>query len=270
MPHRRRSVGLLLLLLIVGTAAAAAKKRKKKAPPPDAATKTAMTHHQQGVMAHVQGDPDGAVSAFGRAIEAKPDFAYAYYRMGFVMEEVRKSTSSSAKEGAAGDGKRPPRKKPVKANPYDDAAAPAAFRAALAIDPSDEMAHIALGHALHDRARHGEAAAVFQGVTASVNPRSAQAYWGLGKVRADGIDEWDSDPDDPNDPSHCYEQAAKLQPAEFKPDGTRVRRVEPMTPEREERRDEEARERRQRVLQELKDGTRTMNVAGEADELRTS
>ena len=59
------------------------------------------------------------------------------------------------------------------------------------------------------------------------------------------------------------EQAARLQPAEFRPDGTRVKRVEPMTPEREEREEREARERRQQVLQELRDGTRSVNVAGD-------
>ena len=54
------------------------------------------------------------------------------------------------------------------------------------------------------------------------------------------------------------------QPDEFNADGTRVRRVEPMTPEREAQQEEEAKERRQRVLQELKDGTRTLNVAGDS------
>ena len=68
---------------------------------------------------------------------------------------------------------------------------------------------MALGQALQDRSRLDEAAAVFKGVTTSLNPRSAVAYWALGKVRAESIDEFDSDPEDPNDPSHCYEQAAK-------------------------------------------------------------
>ena len=71
-----------------------AKKKKKKrssSTPPTVEARKAMMHHQQGVMAHVHGDADGAIAAFQRAIDAKPDFAYAYYRMGFVMEEVRRA-----------------------------------------------------------------------------------------------------------------------------------------------------------------------------------
>ena len=95
-----------------------------------------MNHHQRGVMAHVQGDVKGALAAFTSAIETKPDFAYAYYRMGFVLEEQRKRRLDQ--------GKPPP-------PPADDALP--VFQAALRIDPSDEMAHFALGQALQDRAR---------------------------------------------------------------------------------------------------------------------
>ena len=47
-------------------------------------------HHQQGTIAHAQGDLKGAMDAFRRATDAQPDFAYAYYRLGFVMEEARR------------------------------------------------------------------------------------------------------------------------------------------------------------------------------------
>jgi tetratricopeptide (TPR) repeat protein len=251
---------LLTLALIALASGAKGKKRggKKKVPaasppPPDADTMAAMRHHQRGVMAHVQGDPKGAVAAFERAIDAKPDFAYAYYRMGFVIEEQRK-----AKE------QRKMKESPAATSPTAPDALPI-FRAALRIDPSDEMVHMALGQALQDRSRLDEAAATYKGITTALNPRSAVAYWALGKVRAAGIDEFDSDPEDPNDPSHCYEQAAQLQPDEFRPDGTRFRKMEPMTPEREEREEAEARERRQQVLKEWQDGTRSMNVAGDEE-----
>jgi len=47
----------------------------------------AMRHHQRGAMAHAQGDMQGALKAFRQAVEAKPDFAYAYYRLGFILRE---------------------------------------------------------------------------------------------------------------------------------------------------------------------------------------
>ena len=202
-------------------------------------------------MAHVQGDPKGAIAAFQQAIAAQPDFAYAYYRLAFVLEEQRhKRKPSSPRAEALGE---------------DEALR--AFRAAVALDPSDELARYGLGQALKERARHEDAAAVFEDITTSLNPRSAQAYWALGKVRAMGVDEWEADPEDPRDPSHCYEHAARLQPAEFMPDGTRVKRVEPRTPEREAAEEAQAHERRQRVLRELSDGTRSLklNVAGDEE-----
>ena len=236
----------IVLLVIVEPSVHAKKRQKKKmsagaAAAPSGVEAEAMRHHQQGVMAHVQGDPKGAVAAFRRAIVAKPDFAYAYYRIGFVLEEQRRR-----KKVAAAPDQR-----------HDEALL--SFRAAATIDPTDEMARFALGQALQDRERHDEAAAIYEDITTTLNPNSAQAYWALGKVRAVGIDEFDSDPDDPRDPSHCYEHAARLQPVEFQPDGTRVKRVEAKTPEREQREEREARERRQQVLAELRDGTRKLN-----------
>ena len=252
---RRTWTLALLLLMLVGDADAARKRRKRKAandasltPPPEQSE--AMRSHQKGVMAHVQGDPKGAIAAFKRATSLKPDFSYAYFRLAFVLEEMRQRSKQTRKE--ADDDE-----------PLADDEALRAFRTAVALDPVDEMSQYSLGQALQHRDRHDEAASVFEGITGSLNPKSAQAYWALGKVRAKGLDEWDSDPEDPKDPSHCYEHAARLQPAEFQPDGTRIKRVEPMTPEREEREEREAREKRQQVLRDLNDGTRSLNVAGE-------
>lgn len=238
--------GLLVGLLLLSPVTLGKKpaKRKRKAsgptPPPSADHMAAMSHHQRGTMAHVQGDVKGAIAAFRAAIEVKPDFAYAYYRLGFVLHELRSAHPERVSED------------PVPA-----------FRAAIAIDPKDEMAHYSLGQALQDDERLSEAAAVFEGITTKLNPRSAQAYWALGKVRAKSVDEFDADPDDPMDPSHCYEQAARLQPEGFKADGTRVRKIEPRTPEVEEREKEETKARRERVLAELKAGTRTFKYADE-------
>ena len=224
-----------------------------------------MRHHQRGTLSHAQGDLAGAITAFQHAISAKPDFAYAYYRLGFVMEERRsarkeragKGSASAATVGELGQAAAAAAATTSEGTREDEAVQ--AFRSAVALDPADEMSRFALGQALKDRGRHDEAAAAFEHITVSLNTRSAQAYWALGQVRAIGVDEWDSDPDDPRDPSHCYEHAARLQPTEFRPDGTRVKRVEPRTPESVEREEREARERRQRVLQELRDGTRKMN-----------
>lgn len=263
------ALAVLALCLLQAPQALCAKRKKKarktappSAPsPPDPASAVAMKSHQEGVMAHVQGNPKGAIAAFRRAIASKPDFAYAYFRLGFVLEEERKrheqqqqtkkGTQTAAPTSGVADG--------------DSGEALAMFRAALALEPSDEMSHTALGQALHERGRHAEAATVYEHVTVSLNPTSAQAYWHLGQVRAVGVDEWESDPDDPHDPSHCYEHAARLKPDEFRPDGTRVKRVTPKTPEAEEKEEKEAKERRQRVLQELQDGTRKMSVAGDVE-----
>ena len=81
----RLTVPFVLLLLLLAAPAAAKRRRKKKSQPVN--DPVALGHHQRGVMAHVQGDPEGAVSAFRRAIDAQPDFAYAYYRLGFVLQE---------------------------------------------------------------------------------------------------------------------------------------------------------------------------------------
>lgn len=267
---RAATLTVLLLVLIEGGMAAKKKRRKTSdpSPLPSGADALAMSSHQRGTMAHVQGDIKGAMRLFREAIAHKPDFAYAYYRLGFVMHEQRQLRPERAHEDpvpifrcahtrsaqAGGDS-----------SPCVCICQPTgpAHRAALALDPSDEMVHYALGQALQDSDQHSEAASVYEGITTSVNPRSAQAYWALGKVRAKGVDEWDSDPDDPNDPSHCYEQASRLQPGEFMPDGTRVRRLEPMTAEREAREAREARERREKVLDDLREGRQTLKYAAE-------
>ena len=70
--------------------------------------------------------------------------------------------------------------------------------------------------------------------------------------------------EDEADPTQFYERAAALRPDEYGADGSRIRRVEPNTHEREERLDREGRERREAFLQGMKDGTRTVNYAESA------
>ena len=235
---------LLVLLSLLGAPLGEAKKKRSKRESTDTRDPThnalAMSHHQRGTMAHVQGDLKGAVRSFRDAIAVQPDFAYAYFRLGFVLNELHKQRPGQ----------------------HTDDPVPV-LQTALALDPKDEMVHYSLGQVLQERGRHTEAADVFETITSTINPRSAQAYWALGKVRAKGVDEWEGDPDDPLDPSHCYEQASRLRPDEFGADGSRTRRVEPMTPEREEREQREAQERRQRLLREMQDGTANLNYAME-------
>ena len=126
------------------------------------------------------------------------------------------------------------------------------------------MAYQALGQALKDRTRFTEAAHVLHTVATQLNPRSAQAYWALGKVHALTVDEFDSDPDDPADPSHYYELASRLQPAQYRLDGTRVKWVEPMTPEREIKLQKEAKDKREKLISDLQQGKRSLNYAGDA------
>ena len=231
-------------LLLAGVQAKKKKKRleDESASPPSADKTLAMHHHQRGTMAHMQGDLVGAIEAFRSAIQAKPDFAYAYYRLGFVQHELRQANPKRANDD------------PVPA-----------FKAALALNPWDEMSHYSFGQALQDDERIAEAIAVFKGITSKINSKSAQAYWSLGKLLARGVDEFDSDsdPNAPDDPSLLFEQAARLNPMNFKPDGTRVRLVELRTPEVEQREEREVQKRRERILDEMHEGKHSFKYADE-------
>jgi hypothetical protein len=116
-----------------------------------------------------------------------------------------------------------------------------------------------------DDERIAEAIAVFKGITSKINTKSAQAYWSLGKLLARGVDEFDSDSDTnaPDDPSLLFEQAARLNPMNFKPDGTRVRLVELRTPEVEQREEREVQKRRERILDEMHEGKHSFKYADE-------
>lgn len=156
------AVAFLLLSL-----SASGKKRKKRQP--EATTvAAAMQYHQRGTMAHVHGDIDGAKQAFRDAIKLKPDFAYAYFRLGFVMhEQAQQERLRQQKE----DRPLRPTEDPVPV-----------FWQAIRLDGSDEMAYYSLGQALMDQLDLQGAADTFS-VIARFNPRSAQAYWALGKVQ---------------------------------------------------------------------------------------
>ena len=246
---RPPSLLLTTILLLDAREICAKKKRRRQAE--TSVNAQAMNHHQRGVMAHVQGDPNAAKREFRKAIAAAPNFAYAYYRLGFVMQEQEQQERERHRKDA--------KKLRATEDPVP------IFRAAIAIDGHDEMAYYALGQTLKERSDMSGAAAVFETIASRLNPLSAQAYWALGHVRALTRDEFESDPGDEDDPSHCYEMAATLQPAEYAPDGARTRRVEPMTPEREERLERESRERRETFLADLTEGRRTIRYAGEAN-----
>ena len=278
-----------LLSLILGTlllarpCTAAAKKRKRKSQAAARLTAAAMQHHQVGTMAHVHGDLDGAKKAFRDAIALKPDFAYAYFRLAIVIKEQAEQEKLRLQKS----------EEPLKAaRPTEDAVP--VFRQAIALDGKDEMAYYSLGNVLKDRLDLQGAKEVFSMIASRVNPRSAQAYWALGKVHAASRDEFDSDPDDEDDPEHFYEKAvrlppctpglrarlvaspsmipictvplntqAALKPETFSADGSRIRLIEPMTPERETRLEDEAQGRREAFLAGLNGGSTRMRVAGE-------
>mmetsp|Transcript_37570 Transcript_37570/g.103680 ORF Transcript_37570/g.103680 Transcript_37570/m.103680 type:complete len:273 (-) Transcript_37570:232-1050(-) len=269
---RRGCVVLIVALLLAAQPVGGKRRKKKKAsgtadagraamPPPGS---RAMKHHERGVMAHVQGDIDGAKRELRAAIDAHPTFAYAYYRLGFVLheqQEVRREAKAAAAKAngkaralpAAGEGE-------GGGEDEDEDDPVPLLRAAVGIDGRDEMAYHALGRALRDGGRYDEAGAAYLSVAARLNPQSAQAYWAMGKLAALTVDEFESDPDDPNDPSHHYAVAARLQPAQYLLDGTRQRRVEPGS---EERKAKEAQEKREALMAGIKDGSRQMKYAGE-------
>ena len=171
---RRRPLGsppnamatLAAALLLFPLSARGKKRGKRK---PDASTVAAsMQYHQRGTMAHVHGDIDGAKQAFREAIKLKPDFSYAYYRLAFVMhEQAQQERLRQQKE----EGPLRPTEDPVPV-----------FREAIRLDGRDEMYYYSLGQALKDQLDLQGAVDTFSAVT-RFNPRSAQAYWAIGKVR---------------------------------------------------------------------------------------
>lgn len=62
---------------------------------------------------------------------------------------------------------------------------------------------------------------------------------------------------------HLARTQAMLKPETFSADGSRIRLIEPMTPERETRLDGEAQGRREAFLAGLNGGSTRMRVAGE-------
>ena len=152
-------------LLLFPLSVSGKKRRKRK---PDASTvAAAMQYHQRGAMQHVHGDIDGAKQAFREAIKLKPDFAYAYFRLGFVMhEQAQEERLRQQKE-----------ERPLR--PTEDPVP--VFRQAIRLDGRDEMYYYSLGQALKDQLDLQGAVDTFSAVT-RFNPRSAQAYWALGKV----------------------------------------------------------------------------------------
>ena len=175
---------VMATLLLVRPCTAVAKKRRRKSQAAARLTAAAMQHHQVGTMAHVHGDFDGAKKAFRDAIALKPDFAYAYFRLAVVIKEQAEQEKLRLQKS----------EEPLRARLTEDAVP--VFRQAIALDGTDEMAYYSLGHVLKDRLDLQGAKELFSIIASRVNPRSAQAYWALGKVHAASRDEFDSDPDD--------------------------------------------------------------------------
>ncbi|KAL3920249.1 MAG: hypothetical protein SGPRY_005323 [Prymnesium sp.] len=233
-------------------------KKKSDNPMDDPAFAAAAQHHHRGTLAHVEGDLEAAKKYFRLAIHAKPDFAYAYYRLGFVLQEQVEARRERRQKDSGSN-----------AIPHDDSDKVDEpinlFRVAIDIDGQDEMAYEALGRALREAGRVDEANQTYYAAM-QMNPKSAQAYWGLGKVAQMTVDEFDSDPEDPNDPSHFFEIAAKLRPDEYQLDGTRQRKIEPKTPEKEAEQEAEAKRRRDKFLEDAKAGKHNVKYAVPEDE----
>ena len=95
----RRTVTDLLGVVVwmMCATGATAKRRKSKRRQLDSdLDPRAMTYHQRGALAHARGDLQTAHHEFWQAITVAPTFAYAYFRLGFVMQERRRNKRESA------------------------------------------------------------------------------------------------------------------------------------------------------------------------------
>jgi tetratricopeptide (TPR) repeat protein len=114
-----------------------------------------MAHNNLGNALKAQGDLEGAVECYRRAIAAAPNSAPAYYNLGNALQAKRD------REGAI-----------------------ACFRRAIAADPKLAAAHYSLGNALDDKGEVEGAIACYRQAIA-LDPKHAQAHNDLGNVLAD-------------------------------------------------------------------------------------
>ena len=108
--------------------------------------------YQIGCRREDEGDGDGAIAAYRRAIENDEKHANAFVNLGRLLHERG-----------------------------DRAAALQAYESALALAPDDAVAAFNLGVALEDAERLGDAAAAYQRAIAA-DPRAADAHYNLAGV----------------------------------------------------------------------------------------
>jgi tetratricopeptide (TPR) repeat protein len=129
---------------------------KPKAPPPPAVdaieTAAAEEWYQIGCGREDEGDGDGAIAAYRRAIEADGALAEAHVNLGRLLHERG-----------------------------DREAALQAYRTALELRPGDPLAAFNLGVALEDAERLDDAAAAYQRAIAA-DPQAADAHYNLAGV----------------------------------------------------------------------------------------
>jgi tetratricopeptide (TPR) repeat protein len=109
-----------------------------------------MAHYNLGTALKAQGDLEGAIAAYRRAIDLEPKFAAAHTNLGTAL------MAQGDLEGAI-----------------------AAYRRALALDPKLAMAHYNLGNALYTKGDLAGAIAAFRQATA-LDPTFAPAHANLG------------------------------------------------------------------------------------------
>lgn len=128
-------------------------KPKKAAPPLDSVEVAAADEwYQIGCRREDEGDADGAIAAYRRAIETDAGHANALVNVGRLLHERG-----------------------------DRAAALQAYQSALELRPDDPVAAFNLGVALEDAERLDDAAAAYQRAIAA-DPRAADAHYNLAGV----------------------------------------------------------------------------------------
>ena len=108
--------------------------------------------YQIGCRREDEGDGDGALAAYRRAIEADAEHVDAYVNLGRLMHERG-----------------------------DTAAALQAYQTALSLRPDDALAAFNLGVTLEDTGRFDDAAAAYQRAV-DADPRAADAHYNLAGV----------------------------------------------------------------------------------------